>query len=201
MSSSGHWLRLMDIQVKKIWACPNLYALTVAKNGGKRLTMSCEKCLVKTRMLLEDKTIICKGAWICQPFCERTENAEFTLCFFLVAIQIRRANSFDLCWCSRPLGLHLNVKRRFVPTQSEASSGSPSSFWGFPLHLNYDKLGGKRGSLLETRTYDYETFIFGKGASVITGCLLERKKRLRRFPVNRRGIGNIELFLAEGWVK
>lgn len=44
--------------------------------------------------------------------------------------------------------------------------------------LNYDKLGGKRGRLLESRAYDYETFIFGKGASVITGCLLERTKRL-----------------------
>lgn len=146
MSSSGHWLRLMDVQDKRIWACPNLDALTVAKNVGTRLTMSCEKCLVKTGMLLEDKAIICKGGWIRQPFCERAENAEFTLCFFLVAILIRRANSFDLCWCSRPLGLHLNVKRRFVPTQSDASSGSPSSYCRFLLwvHFKLRQVGRKK---------------------------------------------------------
>lgn len=53
--------------------------------------MSCEKCLVKTGMLLDNKAIICKGAWIRQPFCERAENAEFTLCFFLVANLILRS--------------------------------------------------------------------------------------------------------------
>lgn len=43
--------------------------------------MSCEKCLVKTGMLLEDKAIICKGAWIRQPFCERAERRVHVVLF------------------------------------------------------------------------------------------------------------------------